>query len=594
MTNLSCKIKIKKMVFSKRIVYVYVSIIIIPLSLLIIGIYFFNLRNEIQKLEEVAIEDISIDTQNIYRILKEFNSIESIILSDDEFNLFLNNPTNLNEEEMIELLNERTTLFEHIQVITQDIYGIRIFTNNTMVPERWPIILQSSRLKSIPQKWTLNYKADYLGNLNALKKDSVCLTRQIVKTHRLVGYFQVSAKMEVFFPSVYKNKKPHTKQYIFQKVKDSQDFIIYGNEADKNQLTEREIKTIKKIIADGCNNKGSLILRPSYKVISWSYIPEMEMYLITKNKSQKIIQNLIIYVISFFFILSVLILTLYFVVNYATNRLLSGIYSVMEGMKKVKEGDMSVQIPISGMDEVVETQQIFNSMTKQLSSQIEQIKMEQRLIAETEMKAMQNQINAHFLYNILETIRMQAVLADQDDISESLQVLGKMMHYSLRWKIHRVSLGQEIEYIRSYIYILNIINDYKISLQVEIPDEYMDNEIPKMTLQPLIENAFVHAIEKTQSDAVLLVSARLSEDQSTIILSVQDFGEGMCQEKLQSIKEYLADSTEERNSTGSIGLKNIQQRLTVFYGNDYRIRIFSKPGEGTIISIPFPLKKMDK
>lgn len=582
------------MVFSKRIVYVYVSIIIIPLSLLIIGIYFFNLRNEIRKLEKIAIEDISIDTQNIYRILKEFNSIESIILSDDEFNLFLNNPTNLNEEEMIELLNERTTRFEQIQVITQDIYGIRIFANNTLIPERWPIILQSSRLKSIPQKWTLNYKADYLGNLNALKKDSVCLTRKIVKTHRLVGYFQVSAKMEDFFPSVYKNNNPHIKQYIFQKVKDSQDFIIYGNEADKNQLTEREIKTIKKIIADGCNNKGSLMLRPSYKVISWSYIPELEMYLITKNKSQEIIQNFIIYLISIFFILIVLILTLYLVVNYATNRLLSGIYSVMEGMKKVKEGDMSVQIPISGIDEVVETQQIFNSMTKQLSSQIEQIKMEQRLIAETEMKAMQNQINAHFLYNILETIRMQAVLADQDDISESLQVLGKMMHYSLRWKIHRVSLGQEIEYIRSYIYILNIINDYKISLQVEIPDEYMDNEIPKMTLQPLIENAFVHAIEKTQSDAVLLVSAQLSDDKSNIILSVQDFGEGMCQEKLQSIKEYLADSTEEQNSTGSIGLKNIQQRLTVFYGKDYRIRIFSKPGEGTIISIPFPLKKIDK
>lgn len=320
----------------------------------------------------------------------------------------------------------------------------------------------------------------------------------------------------------------------------------------------------------------------------------MELYLITKNTNEKIIKNFAIYIISFLLMLIVLVVALHLIVKYASNRLLSGIYSVMDGMKKVKDGELSVQIPVSGMDEVVETQQIFNSMTKQLSSQIEQIKMEQKLIAETEMKAMQNQINAHFLYNVLETIRMQAVLADQDDISESLQVLGKMMHYCLRWKIHRVSLKEEIDYIRSYVYILNVINDYKISLQVEIPDKYLDIEIPKMTLQPLIENAFVHSIEKTQSDAVLRVSAQVSENNSNVILSVQDFGEGMSEEKVQSIKDYLANSTYEKDTQGSIGLKNIQQRLTVFYGNDYKLRIDSKLGEGTIISVPFPLKMIDK
>jgi len=206
---------------------------------------------------------------------------------------------------------------------------------------------------------------------------------------------------------------------------------------------------------------------------------------------------------------------------------------------------------------------------------------------------MQNQINAHFLYNVLETIRMQAVLADQDDIAESLQVLGKMMRYCLRWRIHRVSLAQEIEYIRSYVYILNIRNDYVISLQIDIPDEYMDIEIPKMTLQPLIENAFVHAIEKTESDATLRVYAEIAEDKTKIFLNVQDFGEGMSSEQINKIKEYLADGTYERDSKGSIGLKNIQQRLTVFYGSDYRVEIESEEGKGTTIKVPVPLKRVE-
>ena len=167
-----------------------------------------------------------------------------------------------------------------------------------------------------------------------------------------------------------------------------------------------------------------------------------------------------------------------------------------------------------------------------------------------------------------------------------------MMRYCLRWRIHRVSLAQEIEYIRSYVYILNIRNDYAISLEIDIPEELMDIEIPKMTLQPLIENAFVHAIEKTESDASLKVYANVKNDR--IFLSVQDFGEGMSEEQVENIKNYLADSAYERDSKGSIGLKNIQQRLTVFYGSDYRIEINSKPGTGTTISVPVPLKRINQ
>ena len=232
-------------------------------------------------------------------------------------------------------------------------------------------------------------------------------------------------------------------------------------------------------------------------------------------------------------------------------------------------------------------------MTKQLSSLVDQIKIEQGLIADTEMKAMQNQINAHFLYNVLETIRKQAVLADQDDIAESLQVLGKMMRYCLRWRIHRVTLSQEIEYIQSYIYILNIRNDYVITLDIDIPQELMGIEIPKMTLQPLVENAFVHAIEKEEKDASLHVYSEVSEDKSRVTLSVQDFGCGMDEEQINNIRKYLENDTFERDSKGSIGLKNIQQRLTVFYGKDYRIKVESELGKGTIISVPVPNRELN-
>ena len=204
------------------------------------------------------------------------------------------------------------------------------------------------------------------------------------------------------------------------------------------------------------------------------------------------------------------------------------------------------------------------------------------------MKAMQNQINAHFLYNALETIKMQAVIAGESDVEESINVLGKLMHYCLRWRVHTVTLEEEVDYIRSYIYLLNIRNDYVISLETEVEEKWKKIVIPKMSLQPLVENAFYYAIEPLGKDAVIRVYTEAGNQEDRIWLCVQDFGKGIPEEKMKEISAYLADDTYERDSHGSIGLKNIQQRLSMFCGKDYRMVVESKEGKGTLIKIPVP------
>ena len=258
-------------------------------------------------------------------------------------------------------------------------------------------------------------------------------------------------------------------------------------------------------------------------------------------------------------------------------------------MKRIREGDYEIRLPVIRNDEVGETQKTFNLMVEQIQSQIEQIKIEQELIADTEIKAMQNQINVHFLYNVLETIKMQAVIAEQEDIVESMTILGKMMRYCLRWKVHIVSLEQEMDYALSYIYILNLRNDYKISLLTEMNPEFFSIKVPKMILQPLIENSYIHTIEPEGKDAVIKIFTKTDEINHKFYLCEQDFGCGMNSEQLEKIKSYLADSKFEKDSVGSIGLKNIQQRLTMTYGKDFKIKIESEEGKGTLICIPLPL-----
>ena len=123
----------------------------------------------------------------------------------------------------------------------------------------------------------------------------------------------------------------------------------------------------------------------------------------------------------------------------------------------------------------------------------------------------------------------------------------------------------------------------------------MNIEIPKMILQPLVENSFVHGIEKAGKDSVIRVFARCdTENSNTLWLCVQDFGGGINTEELKRINEYLNDDTYERDATGHIGLKNIQQRLHILYGKEYRIRIVSEVGKGTLVRIPIPLNHIRK
>lgn len=586
----------KKMLFSRRIVFVYTVLVVIPLFLVISGVTHVLLARQNTRIHEGEQLVFTENVNTLDSALKTFDLVESIVAGDPELTLFLARPESATEEELISTILNRGAFLEQVCEITPDIYGIRVFSNSNLVPERWPIFLSSSRIAGENNnRFEFDYKANYLGNQNAMQAPSFCTTRKLNKGPKELGYIQISYKMNTVFPYLYNAEDKSNSYLIIRKNDDFQsiDVIEKSLSYEHVRLQQKELKSLFKYLYSTQETSGTVSFGTFNKYICWEYFPTLDVYLL-QISSNKNVRTEFILIVAFVCAAFILIsIALYFVIKYTTSHLMSGIYSVMDGMKQVKDGNLSVQIPITGIDEVSDTQSTFNSMTKQLASQIQQIKTEQSLIADTEMKAMQNQINAHFLYNVLETIRMQAVLADQDDIAESLQVLGKMMRYCLRWRIHRVSLSQEIEYIQSYIYILNIRNDYVISLKVDIPEELMGIEIPKMTLQPLIENAFVHAIEKEEKDASLRVFSELSEDKSRVILSVQDFGCGMDDEQVNIIKKYLDDDTFERDSKGSIGLKNIQQRLTVFYGADYRVKVHSEVGKGTIISVPVPNKELN-
>lgn len=528
---------------------------------------------------------------------------ELLVNSNGQLTLFFTIPERSNEDEIIETMISETTMLERTIETVPNIYGLRVFADNPNVPERWPIFMNSSRtnLKAL-NRWEFNYTADYLGNLGSLKYESVCTTRRLEKNHREIGYIQIAMKTSDFFPFLFKNINEYNNDYAYREVLNEKtnqmELIPITNEIIERANEPLSEKLFEEFSAEVFRRKqgellpgGKVILKNNSEVrySSWVRVPDLNIILLHTCSSEQIQKSLFLIQSGILIGLFITIFLLYFLVRYLTSRLMARVYKLIRGMKQVQKGNLEALVEVTGYDEVTEAQQTFNKMTEQLRSQIEEIRKEQQLIADTEMKAMQNQINAHFLYNALETIKMQAVIAGETDVEESINVLGKLMHYCLRWRVHTVTLEEEVDYIRSYIYLLNIRNDYVISLKTEISDECKKIVIPKMSLQPLVENAFFYAIEPLGKDAVIKVYTECEGPESDRIwLCVRDYGKGISEEKQKELMDYLADDTYERDSTGSIGLKNIQQRLTVFCGKEYRLVIESKEGEGTLIKIPVP------
>lgn len=313
------------------------------------------------------------------------------------------------------------------------------------------------------------------------------------------------------------------------------------------------------------------------------------MYMVNARQLASVTRSVSMVRFSAFFIIFASVGLLFLVITLATKKLVSRLYMVMDGLRQVKDGNLYTAILVPGHDEVAEMAHLFSDMVVQLRSLIEEIKKEHELLAQTEIKAMQNQINAHFLYNALETIKMQAELVNKKSLVDSITILGRLMRYSLKLNKHQVPLEQELEYIQGYISFMNIRNDYHIDLLLHIPEAFRGIEIPKMLIQPIVENAVKHGIEVEGEDAAISISVSAEPDSGRWWILIQDSGVGMDEGCLKELLERIYGCLETQGASGGIGLINIQQRLFSFYGKEFRLVLESRPGQGTTVAIPLPL-----
>ncbi|MEW9702069.1 sensor histidine kinase [Paenibacillus sp. SI8] len=265
---------------------------------------------------------------------------------------------------------------------------------------------------------------------------------------------------------------------------------------------------------------------------------------------------------------------------------------LMRLMKKAELGDLDVSFNVQTRDEAGRLGLHFNSMLERIKELIQQVYVIEGRKKEAELAALQNQINPHFLYNTLETIRMTAEINDDEEAAEMIAALGKLFRHSIQKANRIVSLKQEFEHLETYIQIINYRYHNKFHLILD--DFWPIEHYPAIPLlfQPIVENSVVHAQSEDESKVIeILVSYEITGHM--LIFLIQDNGAGMEPDVLARLNEELSTGIprEKADSQGGIGLLNVDERIKLQYGPAYGLQLLSQPGEGTqvIMTLPYNL-----
>ncbi len=287
----------------------------------------------------------------------------------------------------------------------------------------------------------------------------------------------------------------------------------------------------------------------------------------------------------FVFVLSVS-LAAYLLAYLISQSTLKRIAQLTGTMQAVEKGNVAVRLEPSGNDEIAQLMSGFNQMMDQVDALMEERMEHGRQIKNLELKALQAQINPHFLYNSLDLINCTAISRNVPEISRMVNALGQFYRLSLSNGREVISLSEEIKHARLYVEIQNMRFENRISAKWDIDSSIDSCQIVKIVLQPLIENAILHGIfEKTSKCGCLEVKTCRSAD--CIRLTVADDGIGMDENTLLAHFSGTAPP-ENPKTSGGYGIRNIQERLVVAYGAPYGLSCVSRPGEGTVVTVCIP------
>ena len=267
-----------------------------------------------------------------------------------------------------------------------------------------------------------------------------------------------------------------------------------------------------------------------------------------------------------------------------SKKMVERLEQLTENMNQINLGLRKVTVVSQSKDEIGVLVRTFTRMMDEINKLISQVYEAKIKLQKTEMKALQAQINPHFLYNSLSIINWKALEADNEEISRITLALSTYYRTSLNKGETMTITANEIRNIDAYLQIQLIMHDNSFQVIKEIQEDTLSYSVPKLILQPLVENAIEHGLDVSEKEEKWL-KISVCKEKDALIMAVEDNGMGMSEEQAKSIITYRSKG---------YGVRNVNDRITLLYGEEYHLRVKSRQGEGCRIEIVIPVNKEEK
>lgn len=586
---------INNMKIRTKLIISYLSIVIV--TVLIVGVYLTSRMNNI--VVENAIKEGRYNNNSIKsrmeEVLKLAINTSDMIYQDDNLHSMLKREYD-NYGQVVSAYNEYTILSDYLKYYNE-FNRVEMYVDNDTLLNATGIFKVTDEIRG--SSW-YNKAIDDKGIITWLyKRDettgnySLSLVRSINSISRgHIGVLVISINPN-YLANIVNDELYKTSILVDGKVIYSNDLKVGeiadlgGSEAEASYYYE---------INEEFNENGDHLILNTFKLDksfnnTFQVLVNVPVDIITMESNTVIKKGILIIGIV---IMSSLIVILYFSKNFSDR-----INILRSEMHKVVKGNFNIKKSMDGNDEISEVYDDLYIMMESINKLIDEVyirKIQQEKLMvkqkEAEFKMLANQINPHFLYNTLETIRMRAFCSGDRELASIVKKLGKIMRRNLEVSNKNVSFESELELVKNYLEIQGLRFKGKVEHEFNIEIDSKKYNILPLLLQPIVENAFVHGLEGTKEKGKIVVSA--FEDLGYLLVEISDNGCGMSKERLEFINDNLGKTNKKENGHQSIGMGNINERIKIFYGDEYGIHVFSELNVGTKVVLVLPAIEGDE
>lgn len=306
-----------------------------------------------------------------------------------------------------------------------------------------------------------------------------------------------------------------------------------------------------------------------WKIIGVSYMDEIV-------TTQKEISRFTFWLLIFVIVIVLLVLT------YISARISRPIKMLERSMELVEQGDFTVNQPIRGIYEVEQLSSRFHLMVAKVRELMNQIIQEQEAKRKSELEVLQSQINPHFLYNTLNSVVRMVGNGKNEDVITTITSLSKLFRISLSRGKSIITVQEELEHVRNYLIIQKMRYKQKFEYEIEAQEDVLACKTLKLLLQPIVENAIYHGIEHMADPGHIRITASLAVGK--VLLQIQDNGLGMSPE----VRDQILSGTIKSEGGSGVGVKNVNERIRLTYGEAYGLEIESEREAGTVVKLWIP------